>query len=675
MNLSLMGTALLAAVLLALLACGTGPETSPSPSLEGVRQSAASRPAQALTPATAPSSLPSQVIPPMESLKPESVRCLGKHVRAFKLGALFTPILKALVQCLTPEELAQIRNYIPEGGGPPLERPFACNNEWYASIKALLDYFDVTLQGSGQGVAHLDGPIRFEEVAAKAGVDFRHTRDNGYINLGGGAAAGDFNGDGLLDIYVTNSAGPNALYRNNGDGTFTDVAAAAGVDDPEARGYGAGWADYDNDGDLDLFVASFGASKLFRNDGRDFFTDVTAVSGAGDPDHEHRTTGVAWGDYDGDGYLDLLVVRHANEPGGKLPFDTAGLSRAVRPLALYHNNGNGTFENVTALLADSSAYPSATRGAGFKPSFVDYDNDGDMDIYVVNDFGAANHPNVLWRNDGDDGAGRWKFTDVSRASRADLSIFGMALATGDYDNDGDLDFYLTDIGASQFLENRGDGTFVNITQETGTGRGAIPENWFDDRSVGWGAVFADLNNDGLLDLYVVAGQLDTNPCFNMLNQPNAVFINNGDGSFSDVSATSGADDPGTGRDVAYGDFNNDGRIDLFVVNLGSSDGTPGTSRLFQNITGNSNHWLSVKTVGTSSNRDGIGARIKVTVGNITQIRDMGASQGHMSHSVVPAHFGLGAASRADVVEVRWPRGKAQTFTDVAVDRVLIVTEP
>ena len=407
--------------------------------------------------------------------------------------------------------------------------------------------------------------IRFIDIAASAGVDFHHSRDHSLFNLGGGAAIGDYNSDGLLDIYVTNSLGPNALYRNNGNGTFTDVAVAAGVANPTGRGNGAGWGDYDNDGDLDLFVANFGASVLFQNDGAGSFTDVTIEAGVGDPDATYRTTGIVWGDYDRDGLLDLLVVRHVSE-ADPTAFDTRDLSSVARPLALYRNLGDGTFKDVTALLGNSNIYPSNVKGAGFKPTFVDYDNDGDVDIYVVNDFGRDNYPNVLWRNDGADDSGEWAFTDVSASSGTDVAIFGMGLAVGDYDNDGDLDFYVTDCGASEFLENQGDNTFIDITGQTGAGRGVVPGNIGIDLSFGWGAVFVDLDNDGLLDLYYVAGQMDSDPLINPEHQPNAVFLNLGDKTFRDISALTDADDPGIGREVAYADFNNDGLLDLFVVN-------------------------------------------------------------------------------------------------------------
>ena len=675
---------LLAIVLLAQLACETPSppatltDTPPTPTrtraqlLTGIPPTATAIPAPT-DPATGVGR--TQVIPPMESLSEFTVECLEERLPTLEAGNMFTPILKALVDCMTPQELAATRRYVPREGGPAQELEFECNDAWFDSIRAMYAYFGEDIPSGPASSDAMTSPVVFEERAVQAGTAFRHTRDNAAINLGGGVAAGDYNGDGYLDLYVTNSVGPNALFRNEGDGTFTDVAAAAGVDDPEATGYGAGWADYDNDGALDLYVANFGASKLFRNNGGDSFTDVTAASGVADPDADHRTMGVAWGDYDGDGFLDLMVVRHLIEIGGKLALDTPGLAHASRPLALFHNQGDGTFRNVTQLLSDNLEYPSPVKGAGFKPAFFDYDNDGDMDIYVVNDFGAANYPNVLWRNDGEDSSGQVVFTDVSKESGSDLEIFGMGLAVGDYDNDGDLDLYMTDIGEGEFLENQGDGTFVNQTESTGTGRGSIAGNWFDDMSVSWGTVFADMDNDGMLDLYAVAGQMDNDPCFNMENQPNALFVNMGDGTFSDVSTASGADDPGTGRGVAHGDFNGDGLLDLFVVNMGTRDGDPGTARLFINASENGNNWLRVVTRGNESNRFGIGARITVTAGGVKQVREMGASQSHMSSSVVPVHFGLGDAEMVDAVEVRWPSGKTQRLENVPVNQELTIVEP
>jgi hypothetical protein len=555
-------------------------------------------------------------------------------------------------------------------------------------------------------------PPVFEDVAEQAGVAFQHSRDDDFFNLGGGAAAADFNNDGRLDLYVTNSAGPNALYRNEGDGTFTDVAATAGVSDAEGRGHGAAWGDYDSDGQIDLYVANYGSSRLFRNNGDETFTDVTQAAGVADPAPDYRTSGAVWGDYDGDGWLDLLIVRHivadgpmftvtstaqvvlqrqcrteefladAKVPRGVVLLDphdftqTAkrDFSSVVRTLALYHNNGDGTFENVTHMLGDGDIFPSNVLGAGFKPAFLDFDNDGDFDIYVVNDFGAENFPNVLWRNDGPDGSGGWKFTDVSAAAGADAVMYGMGLAAGDYDNDGDLDISMTDIGASRFFENQA-GQFVEVSERTGTGRGIIPENGEVNGQIGWGTLFADFDNDGWLDLYTAAGELDSDPCSNHPNQPNTLFMNLGDGTFTDVSKSSGSNDPGTGREVIAGDFNNDGLQDLYVVNLGGLKGEPGIARLYLSTYQTDNSWLQVKPLAGDGVSIAIGAKVTVTAGGLTQTRYAGLAQGHMSQSLTPLHFGLGAAGTVDAVEVRWPDGATQRLEDVTPNQVIEIRQP
>jgi hypothetical protein len=365
-----------------------------------------------------------------------------------------------------------------------------------------------------------------------------------------------------------------------------------------------------------------------------------------------------------------VVIREPHELTSATARDFDG---AVRSLSLYRNGGNGTFADATRLLDDGKGFPSNLLGAGFKPSFLDYDNDGDLDIYIVNDFGAENFPNVLWRNDGPDASGSWKFTDVSAATGANAAMFGMGLAAGDYDNDGDLDFLMTDIGASRFFENQ-DGSFVDVTRRTGTGRAVIPENGEVNQSNGWGATFADLDNDGWLDLYTVSGYIDSDPCSNHPNQPNAVFVNKGDGTFADVSKSSHAADPGTGREVIAADFNNDGLMDLYVVNIGALNGQPGISRFYLNTSETANNWLQVRPVGNAGNLL-IGARVEVSVDGVTMIQQVGLSQGHISQSITPVHFGLGPATRVDLVRIYWPTGVVQSLTKVNVNQVLTAMEP
>ena len=525
------------------------------------------------------------------------------------------------------------------------------------------------------------GPL-FDDVSNSARVNFPQYRQSfDFMPFGGGVVVLDYNGDGMDDIYVAAADDPfkpglessNALYRNNGDDTFSNVARIAGVDDPAGRGNGGCAADYDNDGDQDLFVANWGSSRLFRNNGHGIFADVTGEAGVGDPDVTYRTMGCAWGDYNRDGFLDLVVVRHMSE--ADLMASSMKVSPgALRPIGLYRNDGNGGFANVASLLGDDSGPEEGDPfgslwGAGFQPGWTDYDNDGDPDLYVVNDFGADVQPNILWRNDGQGPGESWVFTDISSVSGAGAAIFGMGLAVGDYNLDGHLDFYMTNIGEAVLLANDGNGrTFT----QANAGAGAATVGGL--QRVTWGNVFFDYDNDGDEDLYVVSGYLDIDRN-NPTEQPNVLLTNERNGGFTDNSAGSGADDPGVGRGVAYLDYNGDGCLDLYVVNLGISASLPQEARLFQNVCTQGNNWLVVKTVGSASNRDGIGARIKVTVGGHTQIREVTAGGSSLSQNMIPVHFGLGQALSVDSMKITWPSGVVQTLTDVGVNQRLTIAEP
>ncbi|HIN06503.1 MAG TPA: hypothetical protein EYM65_09750, partial [Dehalococcoidia bacterium] len=476
----------------------------------------------------------------------------------------------------------------------------------------------------------------FTDVASSVGAGFLHYRAAGStLSFGGGVVVLDYDGDGDQDIYVTstsssltsNSLGssgagnPNDLFQNNGLGKFSEVGVASGVGDVDGIGNGGCAADYDNDGFQDLFVANWGSSKLFRGHGDGTFQDVSNFAGLEDPDSHYRSVGCAWGDYDHDGFVDLALVRHMDQPD----FDAIrnrDFAEFVKPMALYHNNGDGTFTEVTGLLGDLApgkrkAGPTFGNvwGAGFQPTWVDFDNDGDSDRYVVNDFGEFAQPNVLWRNDGpsNDGStgdGSWILTDISAASGAGVAIYGMGLAIGDYDLNGNLDFFLTNIGSAVLLSNNGDGeTFsrkdLDFISDTGEFRCQL--------RVTWGTVFFDYDNDGDEDLYVASGFLDNDPLPNRPEQPNLLLRNNGDGTFSDVSPLRGAADWGIARGVAYGDFNGDGCLDLYVANLGRSSGAGESAKLFQNSCDWGNNWLAVKLQGTQSIRDGIGARVTAVI--------------------------------------------------------------
>jgi hypothetical protein len=501
--------------------------------------------------------------------------------------------------------------------------------------------------------------IRFADITDRAGVRVMHHPDpNDIWTIGTGVAMADYDQDGWLDIYVVDHYGPNVLFHNNRDGTFTDVAVAAGVANPQGFGGGAAFADYDNDGDQDLYVGNFGNNVLYRNNGDGTFTDVTAMAGV---QGFGRTLSVAWGDYDGDSFLDIYVANHINGRG--LPLDLYP-NPTLRDY-LYHNNGDGTFTDVTDLLPGRRGNDD---GYGFIGGFLDYDNDGDADIYLVNDKFTSLRgdvtPNFLWRNDGSDGQGGWVFRDVSKEARADIVLDGMGLGVGDYDRDGYLDMYFSNIGSAVLLRNNGDGTFSQAQNLAGVGQAAAR----NQRLVSWGCEFADFDNDGWEDLYLCLGYLATifnNP----LQQPNALFKNNGDGTFTNIGRISGAADPGVTRTAAMGDIDNDGFVDIFLSNWN------GPSALYRNL-GNQNHWLTIEARGTVSNRNGIGARVTViTPEGVRQIREIRSGSSLGAGSEIVAHFGLGSQTEVSRVEIRWPSGRMQVLENVRADQKLLVTEP
>ncbi len=497
---------------------------------------------------------------------------------------------------------------------------------WLLTLSALL----VLQQGFFIPPAAAQTPA-FEDVSQVAGVtDNRQGTDRAI-----GQAWGDFDQDGWVDLYVTDTAGPNTLYRNQGDGTFVPVAdpAVALADHFSA---GAIFADYDNDGWPDLYVLNWGANVLLRNEGG-LFTDVTDQARvAGLPDANSQSA--AWGDFNHDSYLDLYVANWACYPRCGRP-TTGDRDR------LYRNNGDGSFTDVTDWLGVK------TVGAGFVASFVDYDNDGDSDIYLVND--EFIHPigNVLWRNDGP-GCDGWCFTDLSEAAGADTRVMGMGLATLDYDNDGDFDFYFSNAGPTTLLQNQGDGVFVDVAPQSGVD---APD------SISWAAVPLDYDNDGWQDLYLaVMAQTDGSP------GPDRLFRNQGNGRFTLV-AESGVDRDGRTLGAATADYDQDGWVDLVIGNHDSD------YRLYRNTgaAGAGRHWLALRLVGGGPvNRDAVGARVSVvTPDGHTQWQAVinGGSLG--AGNDLTLHFGLGQAERATVT-VTWPDGQAHTWRRVVADQHL-----
>jgi len=531
--------------------------------------------------------------------------------------------------------------------------------------------------------------IVFENVIEKSGIRFamhnsatpeRHQVET----MIAGVAVLDYNNDGLLDIYFVNGAqlpgmektGPqyyNRLYRNNGDGTFTDVTEKAGV---QGRGYSMGVAagDYDNDGCVDLYVAGVNYNQLFHNNCDGTFTDVTAKAGVeGIIPRLGKTWAISagWFDYDNDGLLDLMVVNYVNwnlatEP----PCVTAGVraycspdNYSGQPNILYHNNGDGTFTDVSM-----KSGIGRVVGKGMGVTFADYDGDGLTDMFVSND----TFRNFLFHNNGNG-----TFTETGSASGVAYtedgkSMAGMGSDFRDVDNDGRPDIWVVGMVGDTFplFRNRGR-DFIDITSSSGVARATAGYT-------AWGNGMFDFDNDGWKDLFCTrASILDNAEEVDHLpsKAPNLVLRNlgiaNGRLHFGDVSAEAGPSfqTPAAHRGVAFGDFNNDGKVDAVVVVQNAAP------ELFLNRSLNHNHWLLVKLEGVKSNRDGLGARLKITpnVGG-PQWNHATTATGYSSASDKRVHFGLGAATMIDKLEIWWPTGLYQVLTNVAPDRILTVRE-
>lgn len=476
-------------------------------------------------------------------------------------------------------------------------------------------------------------PLPFANVTVAAGIN--SPRDPQNSEKVSGQAWGDYDQDGWLDLYLTDNTGPNALYHNNGDGTFTVSTFNHQVALADAESGGVIFADYDNDGWPDLYVLNWGPNVLFHNESGQGFVDITASAGVADNSNSKTA---AWGDFDADGWLDLYVANWACDP-------RCGRSLEGEKDRLYHNNGDGTFTDVTAYLPGGK-----TRGAGFVASFVDFDNDGDLDIYLVNDEFINPVGNALWRNDGP-GCDGWCFTEISQQAQADTRVMGMGLATGDYDRDGDLDFYFSNAGPMTLLQNQGDGTFNNMAELAGV---QFP------RGIGWGAVFLDYNNDGWQDLYLavaetVQGESPANP----------LFHNNGDGTFTNLGQMSGAGHEGRTIGVAAADYDQDGYVDLVIGNYDEG------YVLYRNTMGDryDDHWLTLKLVGGGPvNRDAVGARVVVTDSHgRRQIQELKNGSSVGTGDPLELTFGLGKAI-VEQVQITWPDGTVQVIEKLPHDQ-------
>jgi len=520
-----------------------------------------------------------------------------------------------------------------------------------------------------------------KNVAREAGLThltvFGGASSNKYLleTTGTGVAFIDIDNDGWLDLFFVNGstlegfppqkAPTNHLYRNKGNGTFEDVTAHAGL---AASGWGQGACvgDYDGDGFDDLFVTYFGRNRLYHNRGNGTFEDVTRPAGLLDA-RTRWGTGCAFLDYDRDGRLDLFVANYIDLDLKTAPTPESGLCRykgiqvACGPPgltggtnALYHNRGDGTFADVSVKAGITRA--SGTYGLGV--STLDFDNDGWTDLYVAND----SNPSALYRNNHDG-----TFTDIGVASGCAYSQdgkpqAGMGVAVGDYDRNGTMDVFKTNFAGdtSTLYANSGTGFCDDRTFASGIG---INTRW-----LGWGTGFIDLDNDGWLDLFLTNGhvypevvQIKTEAAY---RQRKVIYRNLGRGRFADVTERLGppATDAKAGRGTAFADFDNDGQIDIAIANVND------VPDLYHLSSQTANHWVTLKLVGVQSNRDAIGARVRMVAGDVQQWEEVRGGGSYLSQNDFRVHFGLGATARVDRIDVRWPNGREESWENLAADK-------
>jgi hypothetical protein len=515
---------------------------------------------------------------------------------------------------------------------------------------------------------------QFIDVTEKAGIRFKHSFGDALLwNIVQGTGAGvlvfDYDGDGWMDIYFVNGRWhpdvsdnqgrhlrgklSNALYRNNHDGTFTDVTEKAGV---AGKGFacGASAADYDGDGNVDLLVLCYGHNELYHNNGDGTFTDVTEKSGLS---REHRwSLAAGWFDYNNDGLLDVYIVNYLEYDKGKFRDVFAAdnypgpLSYPGQPHALFRNNGDGTFTDVT-----KEAGMGGPDGRGMSVAIVDVDNDGLLDVLVTND-AMANH---FYHNLG---KGKFKEEALQRGlafGQNGQAVSSMGPVVGDVNRDGWMDIFVPALHYGSLYQNLGKGYFDCRTTQCGLAT-------IVGQYAGWGAVLFDYDNDGWLDFFQANGD-----AHHEYVEEAVLCRNDGAGKFIDVARQSGEyfHKKYVGRGAACGDFDNDGNLDLIVINLNDAP------CLLRNDGASGNHWLKIAAKKPNGKSDAVGARVTVTTGKLVQIADVALAQGYMSQSDPRAHFGLGKAAKADRVEIRWPNGRKTALTDVPADQILKVTEP
>ncbi len=527
--------------------------------------------------------------------------------------------------------------------------------------------------------------MKFVDITKASGVHFEHfsAPEKKYIieSMSGGVALFDFNNDGYLDIYFTNSLtvdaandpqkAPSALYRNNGDGTFTDVTEGSGLASP-GWAHGVAAADYGGDGWVDLYVTCLGSNRLYHNNSDGTFADVTQKAGV---DDTRWSTGGVFGDYDNDGDLDLFVANYVDFHLDDLPEFGKGKFCNFRGVAvqcgprglpgagdsLFRNSGDGTFTNVS-----KAAGVSDPEGRfGLTAQWTDLDGDGWVDLYVANDA----WPNFLYKNNRDGTFTEDAFFSGTAVGEDGNEQGSMGVAIGDYNHDGKPDIFVTNFSDEYNTLYRQEGrlSFSDVSYASKLAQISLPY-------VGWATEFFDFDNDGWVDLLVVNGhvypQMENVSVGTTYAQRKLLFRNNRDGTFTEVADSTG--EALTARQVSrgagFGDIDNDGDIDLVVENI---DGAP---MILRNDGGNKKNWITIQTVGSKLNLQGLGARVKVVAGDLVQVGEVRCGGNYISDSDRRLHFGLEKRVRVDLIEVQWPGGHVDKVGDVEANQFVVIQE-
>jgi hypothetical protein len=532
------------------------------------------------------------------------------------------------------------------------------------------------------------GPIRFRDVTATSGIDFRHTDGSTgkrFIieTVASGVVTFDYDGDGLVDIYFCNGAPldamstahqdpseppRNRLFRNLGQLRFVDVTGEAGVGDVRYS-LGATAGDYNEDGYPDLYVSNYGTNTMFRNNGDGSFASVEAEAGTAAIDSHRVGAGVAYLDMDCDGDLDLFVANYLSfSPDQHVEHKWKGITIYSGPLKypfyqsqLFRNDGDGTFTDVSQ---ESGVQTSLGHGMGI--ICADVDGDGDTDVFVNNDGSPGN---FLFRNDGSG-----HFDEVAAASGTAFSADGLAIGSmgvdcGDYDNDGRLDFYVTAYQdqLSRLFRNRGGGLFEDVTRETGAGAGTF-------NRVTWGCSLSDLDNDGWRDIFLACGHLIDN--VDLVDDTTSyaqmpIVLRNVDGtSFVNVTASTGSalQQPLVGRGAAFDDFDRDGRTDVVILNSRRA------ATLLANDSPGDQHWLEIQLIGRKGTRDAVGSHVMVTAAGKRQVAEVHRGRGYQGHYGSRLHFGLGPNDQVERIEIRWLAGATEIIENIEADQVVTILE-